>query len=87
MTPKANDSQCLWERLSSRDLAAIWGNENAPASAFPVACRSEAEIPLQRGCGVSERTTINGINTLHFEDSLSRLGGTAGSFNLRVTYE
>jgi hypothetical protein len=25
--------------------------ENAPASAFPVACRSEAEIPLQRGCG------------------------------------
>ena len=36
--------------------------ENAPASAFLVAC-----------CGVSERTTINGINTLHFE---SRFSGT-----------
>ncbi|MEJ2236639.1 MAG: hypothetical protein P8X67_22275 [Syntrophobacterales bacterium] len=34
-------------------------------------CRSEAEIPLQRGYGVSERTTIKWQNSLHFEDSLS----------------
>ncbi|PNV87348.1 MAG: hypothetical protein C0610_02000 [Desulfobacteraceae bacterium] len=58
--------------------------ENASASAIPVACRSEAEIPLQRGCGVSERTTIEWINSLHFEDSLQL---AAGSFNfgLHVT--
>ncbi len=49
--------------------------ENATASAFPVAtrpelvdrsCRSEAEIPLQRGCGVSERTTIKWNHFLTF---------------------
>ena len=28
------------------------------ASAFPAACRSRAEIPFLRGCGVSERITI-----------------------------
>jgi hypothetical protein len=39
--------------------------ENAPASAFPVAC-----------CGVSERTTIKWINTLHFEDSLQLAAGS-----------
>jgi hypothetical protein len=44
------------------------GSENASASAFPVAC-----------CGVSERTTIKWINSLHFEDSLQL---AAGSFNL-----
>jgi hypothetical protein len=55
------------------------GIENAPASAFPVAC-----------CGVSERTTIKWIHSLHFEDSLQL---AAGSFNaalhfscLRVIY-
>ena len=37
------------------------------ASAFPVAC-----------CGVSERTTIKWIHSLHFEDSLQL---AAGSFN------
>jgi hypothetical protein len=37
------------------------------ASAFPVAC-----------CGVSERTTIKWIHSLHFEDSLQP---AAGSFN------
>jgi len=42
--------------------------ENASASAFPVAC-----------CGVSERTTIKWINSLHFEDSLQL---AAGSFNV-----
>ena len=49
----------LWYKWSSL--------ENAPASAFPVAC-----------CGVSERTAIKWIHSLHFEDSLQL---AAGSFN------
>ena len=55
--------------------------ENATASAFLVAtrpelvdrsCRSEAEIPLQRGCGVSERTTIKWNHFLTFRIPLQR---------------
>ena len=45
----------------------VFDVENASASAFHVAC-----------CGVSERTTIKWINSLHFEDSLQL---SAGSFN------
>ncbi len=47
------------------------GFENAIASAFPVAC-----------FGVSERTTIKWINSLHFEDSLQL---AVGSFNVEKT--
>jgi hypothetical protein len=49
------------------------------ASAFPVETR--LELVDKSGCGVSERSSINEIISSHFEDSLSRLGGTAGSFN------
>src|SRR5210317_2579727 len=47
-------------------------SENATASAFPVATR--LELVDKSCCGVSERTTIKWINTLHFE---SRFSGTA----------
>jgi len=46
----------------------LHGVENASASAFPVATR--LELVDKSCCGVSERTTIKWINSLHFEDSL-----------------
>ena len=46
-------------------------DENAAASAFPVATR--LELVDKSCCGVSERTTIKWINYLHFE---SRFSGT-----------
>ena len=35
----------------------------------------------ERDCGVSERILLRWRSSLHFEDSLSRFSGTAGSFN------
>ncbi|MGB6931100.1 MAG: hypothetical protein WBH05_17920, partial [Syntrophobacteria bacterium] len=41
----------------------------------------------RRGCGVSERTTINGINTLHFEDSLSRFSPAKAGQGASIVYQ
>jgi hypothetical protein len=54
--------------------------ENAPASGFPVATR--LELVDKSCCGVSERTTIKWIHSLHFEDSLQL---TAGSFKFGLS--
>ena len=56
---------------------AFW---TATASAFPAACRSKAEIPSQRGCGISKR--IKKLTEfLTVEDSLQQAAG-----NLQIDF-
>ena len=67
MRPQGEDEPLLRDKITIIINIPEEAIENASASAFPVAC-----------CGVSERTTIIWIHSLHFEDSLQL---AAGSFN------